>query len=267
MKQEVITRSATSPSKNVELVFVHGAYHGAWCWDEYYLPWFAENGWDCHAISLRGHEADALKDGDINCSLEDYVNDVSDFINTLEKPVILVGHSMGGVIVQSCFEKNDRVVGMIPFASSPLKASFWVLLKIMFLHPLDLFRGQVLGDTDSLKRAMASFFFVKTLDEGLRERYMSMLTAESSKAIGSVFNRTYPTVKPDERRPILVVGGREDWSIPLRDHHALADYYGATLSICPGAHDLMLDPQWKNSAQEILTWLNKNFAKSRAYRA
>jgi pimeloyl-ACP methyl ester carboxylesterase len=37
------------------LLFVHGAWHGAWCWDEYFLDFFAGRGYRALAVSLRGH--------------------------------------------------------------------------------------------------------------------------------------------------------------------------------------------------------------------
>ena len=37
------------------LLFVHGAYCAAWVWEEYFLPWFAQRGWNATAISLEGH--------------------------------------------------------------------------------------------------------------------------------------------------------------------------------------------------------------------
>ena len=44
--------------KNVEkkpvLVFLHGSFHASWCWAEYYMPFFAERGYECVAFSLQG---------------------------------------------------------------------------------------------------------------------------------------------------------------------------------------------------------------------
>jgi hypothetical protein len=37
------------------ILFLHGAAHGAWCWAEHFLPWFAGRGCECHALSFRGH--------------------------------------------------------------------------------------------------------------------------------------------------------------------------------------------------------------------
>lgn len=37
------------------LLFLHGAGHAAWCWAEHFMPWLAEQGLECHALSFRGH--------------------------------------------------------------------------------------------------------------------------------------------------------------------------------------------------------------------
>ncbi|MBK7417265.1 MAG: alpha/beta fold hydrolase [Dechloromonas sp.] len=37
------------------LLFVHGAFAGAWMWTETFMPVLAEAGYPCYAVSLRGH--------------------------------------------------------------------------------------------------------------------------------------------------------------------------------------------------------------------
>jgi hypothetical protein len=36
------------------LLFVHGSYHGAWCWAEHWMPFLAGKGYDTYSVSLRG---------------------------------------------------------------------------------------------------------------------------------------------------------------------------------------------------------------------
>ena len=52
---EVIERKPRRESDKAPLLFVHGAWHGAWCWDENFLDFFAEKGYRAVALSLRGH--------------------------------------------------------------------------------------------------------------------------------------------------------------------------------------------------------------------
>ena len=44
MKLEVITRIPKEQKHKTPLLFVHGMWHGAWCWDEFFLPFFEEAG-------------------------------------------------------------------------------------------------------------------------------------------------------------------------------------------------------------------------------
>ena len=61
MTLEILSRLPKERTTHAPLLFVHGAYTGAWCWDEYFLPYFAERGFEAHAVSLRGHGASPVQ--------------------------------------------------------------------------------------------------------------------------------------------------------------------------------------------------------------
>ena len=54
---EIRSRLPARESARPPLLFVHGGYCDAWCWEPYFLPWFAAKGYAAHAVSLRGHGA------------------------------------------------------------------------------------------------------------------------------------------------------------------------------------------------------------------
>lgn len=236
---------------------MHGGFHGAWCWDEYFLPWFAANGWLAHAVSLRGHARRDDPNAVLKFVLDDYVDDVNAVLATLTRPVVLVGHSMGGVVAQRCLADRKDIAGAVMLAASPLRPALSAVLRILLRQPLSFLAAQLLGDTAALRRAMATFFFDDALDPGTRARYMAQLTAESSTL--DLFTRPPLVVDPNDLRPVLVIAGRDDWSIPMRDHLALRDAYRAELVVCPGAHDLMLSLHWQASAVAIHQWLMRTF--------
>lgn len=47
-------KKTENSSNSPPLVFVHGSFHAAWCWAEYWLPFFSQNGFDSYALSLLG---------------------------------------------------------------------------------------------------------------------------------------------------------------------------------------------------------------------
>jgi len=87
-------------AKNVPLVFLHGAFAGAWCWAERFLPWFAMRGYTCLAPSFRGHGGSGGAARINQFGIADYQSDLASAIAGLNRPPVLVGHSMGTILCQ-----------------------------------------------------------------------------------------------------------------------------------------------------------------------
>ncbi|WP_220348217.1 alpha/beta hydrolase [Alkalilimnicola ehrlichii] len=98
---EVLEHHPERPVSDTPLLFVHGAYAGAWCWDAHFLPYFARRGYHAYALSLRGHGESAGHESLHSAGISDYVQDVASVVERFDSPPILVGHSMGGMVVQS----------------------------------------------------------------------------------------------------------------------------------------------------------------------
>ena len=93
------TTSAPNPQTDQPvLVLVHGAWHGAWCWQRV-LPLLHAQGLAAHAVTLTGvGERAHLLSGQVRLST--HVADVLGLIDTLElSRVLLVGHSYGGLVI------------------------------------------------------------------------------------------------------------------------------------------------------------------------
>lgn len=253
MTLEIISRGQAGDRP--ALLFVHGAFHSARCWEHNFLPFFADRGWEAHAVSLRGHGRSSGNARTDNPGLDDYAEDVEEAMSRLGRPCVLVGHSMGGVVSQMVRARNPSVAGAVLYASSPLRPALSVVFRILKARPLDFLRGQMLGDTIAGRRAFTTFFFPPDLPAPLRAQYVAELTEESPRALKEVFARKPPETPDTDIRPVLVVAGEHDWSIPMRDHRKLAKAFDADLTVCPGAHDMMLDPRWEASARAILDWL------------
>ena len=82
------------------LLFVHGGYSDSWCWDAFFLPWFARQGYAAHAVSLRGHGGSAGAEMLFIAGLDDYAADVERAVAQLPSPPVLIGHSMGAAVVE-----------------------------------------------------------------------------------------------------------------------------------------------------------------------
>jgi len=76
------------------VVMVHGAWHGAWCFDRV-LPLLHGAGVDAVAIDLPGHGDDA---GDLT-DLHGDAQRVAAVLDGLDGEVVLLGHSYGGAVI------------------------------------------------------------------------------------------------------------------------------------------------------------------------
>jgi pimeloyl-ACP methyl ester carboxylesterase len=92
-------------------VLVHGAWHGAWCWNKV-VPLLEKEGHKVLAPDLPGHGSDKTPIPEI--SLQAYADRVCDILDTQSEPVVLVGHSMGGVVITQAAEyRPDKVKKLV----------------------------------------------------------------------------------------------------------------------------------------------------------
>jgi pimeloyl-ACP methyl ester carboxylesterase len=94
-----------------EFLLIHGAWHGAWCWDEL-IPHLQLHGHTAHAIDLPGLGGDSTPLSEI--TLDAYAQRVVDHVRSFNNKVWLVGHSMGGIVITQAGERvADRLNGLI----------------------------------------------------------------------------------------------------------------------------------------------------------
>jgi len=135
MDLELISRSPASPARPTPLLFIHGAWHGAWCWEEHFLDWFAEHGYAAYALSLRAHGKSEGRQGLRWARVAGYVEDVAQVAAQLPSPPVVIGHSMGGFVVLKYLEKHTALAGVL-LASVPHYGALPALLRIGRQHPI-----------------------------------------------------------------------------------------------------------------------------------
>jgi pimeloyl-ACP methyl ester carboxylesterase len=93
-------------------VLTHGSFHGGWCWERV-VPILTAAGHRVHAPDLPG------RGGDRSQTLDSYARAIADLVAAQAEPVVLVGHSMGGVVITQAAElvpeKLTRLVYVCAF--------------------------------------------------------------------------------------------------------------------------------------------------------
>ena len=100
-------------------VFVHGAWHGAWCWSKV-VSLLEEAGHKAIALDLPGHGRDDTPIAQV--TFEAYCNKLREVVEAQPEPVILVGHSMGGrVVTQVAESRPDKIRTLVYLAAILLR--------------------------------------------------------------------------------------------------------------------------------------------------
>jgi len=265
MKIEIIESKIQTQSSFPPVLFIHGTYHGAWCWAENFLPYFAEKGYAGKALSLRGHGKSDGLDGLRWTRISDYVDDVIGAVKTFSKPPVLIGHSLGGFVVQKYLERESapEIKGVILLSSVPHYGIWKTMLRsalghfFLFLQCLVTLRVYPLISTASLTR---EFFFSKNIPEALLQKYFSHMQDDSYLAMMDmlILNLPRPS-KPSV--PFLVTGAQKDAMILPAEVKATAQAYGAQFKIFQDmAHDMMLEAKWQSAADYIIDWMVQTFS-------
>lgn len=264
MKLEMISKYPAGGQPLTSLLFIHGTLHTAACWDVHFLDYFAQNGYAVHALNLRGHGNSEGREKLRWTRIADFVEDVENAVRQLPSPPILIGHSMGGFIIQHYLEDHDAPAavllssaspaGLLPTAIRTARRQPWMFVKIsltLSLKPL-LASPQLLGEA----------FFSKDLPEALLMKYWKQTQDDSFMAFVDMVALDLP--KPEKvKTPMLVLGAARDNMIGPREVEATARAYHTKAEIIPGvAHNSMLEQGWQSVADRILTWLNEQLVVS-----
>jgi len=256
MHLETISRSPASPTHKTPLLFIHGMWHGAWCWDEYFLPFFAEQGYHAAALSLRGH---GNSEGRIRGSaIADYVRDVEQVAATFDTPPVLIGHSMGGFITQKYLETHHETPAGALLASVPPNGVWRGLGSVLRRDARVVIRAFLQWNLRPVieSPALARWaFFSENFPEEQLLKYHARMSDESFRMFLDLLGLNLARPKK-VKTPLLVLGAEQDTVIKARDLRDTARAYGVEAALFPNmAHDMMLEAGWRSVATRVLEWL------------
>lgn len=254
---ERLSRLPEGAARGRPLLFVHGAYTGAWCWDEHFLPFFARHGFDAHAVSLSGHGESEGRESLDRLRLADYVDDVAQAVSGLSAPPILIGHSMGGLVVQKYLERAT-VPGAVLLCAVPPHGLAPSALNMLMQRPgLLLTLNAILAGREPALDHVREALFHQPVDDATLTRYVQRCQPESVRAIWDMTAFDLPRARRVRRVPMLILGAEHDRLIPPAEVEATGRAYGTPAEILPGlGHALMLERDWERPARRILEWLD-----------
>ncbi len=240
------------------LLFVHGAYTGAWSWLDYYMPWFEEQGYRCFALSLRGHGGSERKSMVQWHTISDYVDDVISVLDWMTETPVLIGHSLGGFVVQKVLERR-YAKGAVLMCSAPPQGLMAGQFHLMFKKPATLIDlNQLLESGQPTPHVLRDALFAEPIGEIEVNRYLMRLQPESQRAIWEVSIFHEAGLAKLERPPMLILGAEKDAIISPFLIQSTAQTYGLPHRIFRGmGHALTHEKSWQRVTSAIHDWLKQ----------
>ena len=250
----VATHGATDPSHKETLLFVHGAGCGSWVW-EHFLPYFADRGWNGAAVSWRGHPPSAAIPAEefVDVTLHDYVEDVDTAAAAVDGPVVVVAHSIGGLVALKHAEIGfTQPVGLALLAPAPpSQVGGYNFPTYGTRHPVPAFDATT-----------ARTLFFHSIEDAALRRYLGLLCEESPTALNAA-SRNELDVEPQRvSGPLCVISADHDMIQGFNSglDREVARVYGADYFQVRGfGHMLPIESGWETVAVVLERWLRQTF--------
>jgi pimeloyl-ACP methyl ester carboxylesterase len=168
-----------TPAKSQTYVLVHGAWQAPYVWDIVKTD-LTKQGNKVIVVELPGHGSD--KTVPHLLSLDVYRDKVIEVISKVDEKVILVGHSMGGMVVSAVAEKVPTKISKLVYIGAFLPINGQALVDLAFSDPNSKLGSQLVPSADQLtidvKLDSLTYLFINDGTQTAKEKVITNYRAE-----------------------------------------------------------------------------------------
>lgn len=254
------------------VVFIHGAWVTADCWDKF-VPYFEAKGYRCLAPSWPGKErsVEAIRADPsalAGVGVGEIVAHYEAIIRGLDEPPILIGHSFGGLFTQILLDRGLGAAG-IAIDSAPPRGVWAYEPTALRALLTTLLHWRVWRKVVRWKYSNFRYAFVHTLtDAEARAAYDRYVIPETGRiffqSATAMLDRSSP-IRVDfsngSRAPLLLIAGAKDRIVPpvinRRNHRAYAKSGARTdfREFPDRTHWIIAQDGWDEVAEHAAAWL------------
>lgn len=211
------------------ILLVHGAWHGAWCWDAV-IPLLEAKGRTVRAIDLPTVHAPNKAE----LGLADDAKAVTDAVAAIDGPVVVVAHSYGGVPTTQALAGVANVQHIVYIAAFALDAGESLLGAVGGVEPSWWMVDGPLTTAGNPAEPAESLFF-NDLPEDVARANAARLESQATKPFGeAISDVAWKTI------PSTYVITEQDVIFPLFAQEALSGRAGSTVHRLDSGHSPFL---------------------------
>lgn len=236
------------------ILLIHGMFGGCWYFENW-MKFLCKNGLVVYAIKDL-HAGENLTKVDFYTYLEKSTKVSEAICASTGDKIILLGHSMGGLIAQKIAEtKPHLVAGLVLVASAPPKgisSMSWSVAKAMAKHLFPLaFNLPLKIDRGSTFKLILSWLG----DEDRKEQIFQKFVPESSKIAKQLAFSRIPVDEKKVSCEVLVVAAVYDMLLPLKIQAKIAEKYDSEYRSFLTGHMPMLERVSEEVIKSIYRWI------------
>lgn len=238
------------------LLFVPGAFTGAWLWKDTFMPYAAAHGFDTWAVTFKSHGRSGWPLHSLG--LRDYLEDLQSAVNRLPAKPVLVAHSLGAWVTYH-FARQHAVKALVLISPVPADGILSLFLPLVARDPWSAFRlaGIALYPPVRWLSDPPAGIYSADVDQAGAARCTSQLRGESWRALAEACV-PWPLTKPSLSVPTLVIGFTGDGIVPAEQARRTARQLGADLQIQEGfSHTPTVEHNWERVAHDMLAWVRR----------
>lgn len=251
------------------IVFVHGLFNNGKVWEDWQI-FFESKGYETYAPSYPFHEGDpALLRKEIHDSLPKLnfwmaYDAIEKLVESLPSKPIIIGHSMGGLIMQKLMEREKIEMGIALAPANPRGISIndWTYISNNFrmVNPLKRRNRHCMPPMKWFNKT----FFNNLTDEEAQKAFDEYFIPESRIIAKSSFAKGTEIKFNKPHRPMLFISGENDQDLPpkLIQKNFLAYYDSGSIKAYhefPNrSHFIVNEKNWEEVAEYVWVWIEQN---------
>jgi len=241
-------------------------FQNAKSWDKW-VDFFNQRGYHCIAPAWPLHEGDplALKEkppkGLGELSLEEVMEKMEHIVQSFDQPIV-IGHSVGGLIVQLLLRRGMASIGVAINSVAPngMLDLNWDFLKnaTLIMNPL---KG---NDPFYMDAKTFHNIFANTLTEKEAEKaYLNYVTHDSRNVLRDCVGKAGEIDTSLPHKPLLLISGEKDHLIPTALIEKNFKAYTDKTSVIEmkefsnRSHYICGEPNWEEVADYVYNWLEE----------
>jgi pimeloyl-ACP methyl ester carboxylesterase len=271
LSSQVYSQIEANNLKSKSIVFIHGMYQNDHSWKNW-KEYFEKKGYKVYTPTYPYHTGSPqYLNENINPKLADLtfkpvLDYMMAFVDSLPEKPIIIGHSIGGLVMQKLVEADKAALGIALAPANPPKISVlnWRYIRSNF-RMINPFRRRDIVCRPKDEYKWLNFTFFNTLDDSTAkleiEKYF---VPESRKLAKSTAKECTPINFSKPHVPMLFISGEKDNDLPppliyknylaYTHKESKLDYY----KFPNKSHYIASEPGWEDVVKYVHDWIEQN---------